>query len=213
MTMHRRSVLFAALHVAGPLLLAGCSVLPDRPYREVRRFALAPLRPSALPPAAQAPALLLRDVRAAPGLDQRGLRSLGSDGQVSQDFWAEWAAPPAELVEEATRRWLTASGRFAAITQPGSRLRAGLVLEVELLRLQTEPMARLARAGLAGLLLLEPPEGGRPTRILGQVQAEGSAPLPAGDDPARAAAAMGAALAQALMLLERQIVAAMPRGG
>ncbi len=199
------------LLLALPLLLAGCSVLPDRPYREVRRFALAAERPAALPPIPGRPALLLRGVRAAPGMDQRGLRSVGADGQVTQDFWAEWAAPPAELVEEALRRWLAASGRFGAITAPGSRLRAGLVLEAELLRLQAEPAAGRARASLAGLLLQEAPESGAPTRILGQIQAEGSAPLPPGADPARAAAAMGAALGQALAALETELVAALPR--
>ena len=208
--MNRRPLL------ALPLLLAGCSVLPDRPYREVRRFVLAPERPEPRPPAPPPtapgrPALLLRGMRAAPGLDQRGLRSLGADGQVTQDFWAEWAAPPAELVEEATRRWLAASGQFSAITAPGSRLRAGLMLEGELLRLQAEPAARRARATLAGLLLLEP-EGGGATRILAQVQAEGEAALPSGEDPALAAAAMGAALAAALGVLEARIVAVMPRG-
>jgi hypothetical protein len=149
-------------------------------------------------------------MRAAPGLDQRGLRSLGADGQVTQDFWAEWAAPPADLAEEATRRWLAGSGQFAAITAPGSRLRAGLVLEAELLRLEVEPGARRARATVAGLLLLEAPESGAPTQILGQLQADGTAPLPPGEDPALAAAAMNAALGQALAGLETRIVAAMP---
>ncbi len=224
--MHRRPLLLAL-----PLLLAGCSVLPDRPYREVRRFALAPERPTALAvtpeqpataspapgrlvtasPAPGRPTLLLRGVRAAPGLDQRGLRALGADGQVTQDFWAEWAAPPAELVEEALRRWLAASGQFAAVTASGSRLRSGLVLEAEVLRLQTEPAARRARAGLAGLLLLESAESGTATRILGQLQAEGTAPLPPGNDPALAAAAMSAALGQALAVLETRVVAVTPR--
>jgi ABC-type uncharacterized transport system auxiliary subunit len=207
MTMHRRPVLLAL-----PLLLANCSVLPDRPYREVRRFALAPERPSPQAPMPGRPALLLRSMRAAPGLDQRGLRSLGSDGQVRQDFWAEWAAPPAELVEEATRHWLAASGQFAAITAPGSRLRAGLVLEAELLRLQSEPGTQRARATLAGLLLLEAPESAAAPRILGQLQAEGEAPLAPGDDPALAAAAMTLALGRALAGMEARIVAAMPRG-
>ncbi len=201
------------LLLALPLLLAGCSVLPERPYREVRRFALAPERPAPQPPMPGRPALLLRSMRAAPGLDQRGLRSLGADGQVTQDFWAEWAAPPAELVEEAMRHWLATSGQFATITAPGSRLRAGLVLEAELLRLQVEPGARRARATLAGLLLREAPESGAATQILGQLQAEGQAPLPPGDDPALAAAAMNAALGRALAGLEERIVAAMPRGG
>ena len=89
-------------------------------------------------------------------------------------------------------------------------LRPGLVLEAELLRLQTEPRAGLARAGLAALLLEEPRDGGQ-ARILGQFTPEGTAPLPGGarrDDavPAgEAAAAMRDALAAALAALERDL--------
>jgi ABC-type uncharacterized transport system auxiliary subunit len=181
------------------LTLAGCSVLPDRPYQEVRRFALAPERPGQQVALPGAPVLLLRTFRAAPGLDARGLRSLGADGQVAQAYWQEWAAPPAELAEEATRRWLTASGLFAAVTAPGSRLRANLVLEGELIRLQAEPAAGRARAALAVLLLAE--SEAAPTRILAQLQPEAAAPL-AGSDGAAAAAAMAAALAGTLAALE-----------
>ena len=104
-------------------------------------------------PARRGPVLLLRSVRAAPGMDNRGLRIVGAGGQVDTEFYNEWAAPPVELVEEAMRQWLAGSGLFSAVVSPGSRLRAGVVLESELLRLQAEPRAGLARAGLAALLL------------------------------------------------------------
>ena len=83
-----------------------------------------------------------------------GSASLGGGGQVDTEFYNEWAAPPVELVEEAMRQWLAASGLFAAVVSPGSRLRAGLVLEAELLRLQAEPRewpgAGRARGAAAG---------------------------------------------------------------
>jgi cholesterol transport system auxiliary component len=191
-------------------LAGACSVLPSRPYREVQRYALLPERPRREPPARRGPVLLLRSVRAAPGMDARGLRILGAGGQVDTEFYNEWAAPPVELVEEAMRQWLSASGLFAAVVAPGSRLRAGLVLEGELLRLQAEPRAGLARAGIAALLLDEPRDGGQ-ARILGQFTPEGTAPLAGGarrDDtvPAgEAAAAMREALAAALAALERDL--------
>ena len=111
----------------------------------------AALRPGARAAAAgdgtaQCPGAAGADPRAAPGMDVRGLRLVGADGQVSTGYWQEWAAPPAELAEEALRRWLAASGRFSAVTLPGSRLRANYVLEGELIRLQAEP-ARRASAG------------------------------------------------------------------
>ena len=143
-------------------------------------------------------------------MDNRGLRFVGGGGQVDTEFYNEWTAPPVELVEEAMRQWLAASGLFAAVVSPGSRLRAGLVLEAELLRLQAEPRNGLARAGLAALLLDEPRDGAQ-ARILGQFTPEGTAPLAGGarrEDkvPAsEAAAAMREALAAALAALERDL--------
>lgn len=203
----RRSLLLAPAVLGG----AACSVLPSRPYQEVQRYALAPERPRREPPARRGPVLLLRTVRAAPGMDSRGLRTLGAGGQVDTAFYDEWAAPPVELVEEAMRQWLAGSGLFSAVVSPGSRLRPGLVLEAELLRLQAEPRTGLARAGLAALLLEEPRDATQQARILGQFTPEGTAPLPGGprrDDavPAgEAAAAMRDALAAALAALERDL--------
>jgi len=186
--------------------LAGCSVLPDRPYQATTRFALAPEPPRRGAAGPRRPVLLLRTLRAAPGLEIRGLRSIGADGTVQSDPWSEWAAPPAELAEEALRRWLAASGRFSAITAPGSRLRADYVLEGELFQLETVPTAGIARAGYS-LLLLAQPEGGE-ARLLTTIIAEGTAPLPAGGAAAGQAEAMRAALAAALADAERRIGAA-----
>lgn len=202
--MTRRALLLAAL-------LPGCSVLPNRPYRETERFLLAPERPPGPAPARRGPVLLLRTLRAAPGMDQRGLRVIGPGERVTEEYWAEWTAPPADLVEEALRRWLVASGRFAAVTAPGSRQRAGLILEGELTRLQAEPVTGIARATLSALLLAD---GTGESRVLQQFIVEGTAPLPGGARPdgrvmpAEAAAAMNAALGNALATLERQLVAA-----
>jgi ABC-type uncharacterized transport system auxiliary subunit len=199
---------------------SGCSVLPSRPYQEVQRFALAPERPRREPTPSRGPVLLLRTLRAAPGLDTRGLRLVGANGQVDTEFWNEWTAPPAELAEEAMRRWLGASGLFAAVTPPGSRLRADLVLEAELLRLHAEPEAGLARAALSALLLQEQAEAGAQARILGQFTPEGTAPLPGGSrsrgaslPAAEAAEAMAAALAAALTALERDLRGALREAG
>jgi ABC-type uncharacterized transport system auxiliary subunit len=199
-----------------PALGASCSAF-NRPYQEVQRYALLPERPRREPPARRGPVLLLRSVRAAPGMDNRGLRIVGAGGQVDTAYYHEWAAPPVEAAEEAMRQWLAASGLFAAVVSPGSRLRPNLVLEAELLRLQAEPRAGVARAGLAALLLDETRDGAQP-RILGQFTPEGTAPLPGGarrDDklPAdEAAAAMRDALAAALAELERDLRGAVRTG-
>lgn len=184
------------------LPLAGCSVLPDRPFIEAQRFPLEPRR--------EAPALartrqtlLLRTMRAAPGLEQRGLRRARPDGSLEVAPYEEWLAPPADLAEAALRQWLAASGRFAAVTAPGSRLTPTLILETELLALQMEPSG--ARASLAALLLDQGAGLGEP-RPRGQAVLDGRAPMAAGGPAQAQAQAMQAALAQAFSGLERWIV-------
>jgi cholesterol transport system auxiliary component len=206
--MNRRALILAAL------AFPACSVLPDRPYQQTQRFILAPERPPGRAPAKRGPVLLLRTLRAAPGLDQRGLRILGARDEVTVDFWNEWTAPPADLVEEALRRWLLASGRFTAVTAPGSRLRSDLILEGELTRLQAEPVRGIARASLSALLLAD---GTGESRVLGQFLADGTAPLPGGPRSdgkvaaGDAAAAMSAALGDALGRLETALAGAIAK--
>jgi cholesterol transport system auxiliary component len=190
-------------HLLGlPLLAAGCSVLPDRPFIESQRFALEPRREG--PPGARTRhALLLRTMRAAPGLEQRGLRRLRADGSVAVAPYEEWLAPPADLAELALRGWLVASGRFSAVTAPGSRLNTSLILETELLVLQVE--GGTARAGLSALLLVQGGVIGDP-RPLGQTIAISPFSIAETASAPIQAAAMQAALGGALRDLESWIV-------
>ncbi len=192
--------------ILGGAAVTGCSVLPDRPYQESRRYLLAPARPGQVPPRRGAPVVLVRVMRAAPGLDQRGLRRVEADGRVTLTFWDEWAAPPPEAAEEALRRWLVASGLFAAVTAPGSRLSPDIILETELVRLAAVPAAGQAQAVLGVLVLSNPARdpAGQP-RPLGQFLAEGTAPMAAGAHAEAMAAAMQDALGSALAMLERQL--------
>lgn len=183
--------------------VAGCSVLPDRPYLETRRFALEPARP----PGAVAggrPALLLRPLRAGPGLEQRGLRRVRPDGSAETGFYEEWLGPPSELAEAALRAWLRQGGAFAAITASGSRLAAPLILEAELTTLDTD--GRQGRAGLAALLLAEVPGLAQP-RVLAQRAFMATAPQ-AGAAAAAQAAAMMAALGAVFAQVESWLVSA-----
>ncbi len=177
---------------------SGCGVL-DRPYVETLRFPLAPERRGSPPARGGRRVLQLRLMRAGPGLDSRGLRTLRADGTVATNFYAEWIALPAEAAEEALRRWLIASRRFAAVVAQGTRARVDLVLETELTALQAEPARGIARATIAALLLSDAEGGG--TRVLGQWPIEGTAPL-ADDSAAAVALACQAALGAALAALE-----------
>ena len=137
----RRAVL------ASLLGLGGCG-LSQRPYLERRQWPLIVRRPTTEPARPRGRVLLVRTVRAGPGLEARGLQSLQPDGSVKVDFYEEWAVPPAQAVEDDLRQWLAASGLFAAVLAPGSRLPADLVLEGDLTAFWADVPAMRARASL-----------------------------------------------------------------
>jgi cholesterol transport system auxiliary component len=199
--MKRRALLLAL-----PMTACG-SVLPEHPYVEIRRFPFTATRQG--PPARGAGrrVLLVRLMRAAPGMETRGLRSIRADGTENVDYYAEWSAPPAELAEESLRRWLSASGLFGGVVAPGSRARTDLILECELTALAADLGRSEARAGLSAVLMRD--VNGE-TRLLTQLAVTGTAPLPAAAagaalPPEILAAGMNAAFAAALGALENGI--------
>ncbi|MES2712931.1 MAG: hypothetical protein V4653_15220, partial [Pseudomonadota bacterium] len=117
-------------------LVAACSVLPDRPAVDQRRFPLDPQRPAGSRRGPGRRTLLIRLMRWAPGLDARGLRSLTPQGNETTDYYNEWTAPPSDLAEAALRRWLTEARLFSALLTPGTRATADLILEAELNQLR-----------------------------------------------------------------------------
>lgn len=187
-----------------PLGLAGCSVLPDRPYVETQRFPLEPRRTGAPRTGRGRRTLLLRTLRPGAGMETRNLRTIRPDGTESLDFYAEWAAPPAEAAEQALRRWLIDSRLFSAILAPGSRVTPDFVMEGEITALAAVQGQGTARAELTLLLVDERNAG----RLVGQLVTEGTAPLPGGTappTPEQAAEAMTAALGNALASLEQAL--------
>ena len=193
--MMRRRLLLAA-----PLALPACSLLPERPNVPARRYQLDPRRAEERPAPPTAPVLLVRRLRATPGLQDLALRRQRPDGAYEVGAFEEWLAPPADLAEAALRAWLAASGRFAAVVAPGSRAEASLVLEAQLLTLETRPTQ--AVADLAGVLLREDRLS---TRILSSFRVAGEAPLRPGADWPAQAAAQAAALGMAFGRLEAAI--------
>jgi hypothetical protein len=196
--MTRRAILL--LPILMPALLAGCSVLPDRPHVPVRRYDLNPQRPLRRAAPRGAGVLLLRHLRGVPGLQEVGLRRVRPDGGFEIAPYDEWLAPPADLAERALRGWLAASGLFAAVVAPGSRAEHTLTLEGQLTVLEADPVAGEARAAVAGVLLLE---RGLSSRVLLTFDVAGRAPLARDADAPAEAAAMTAALADAFANLER----------
>jgi cholesterol transport system auxiliary component len=197
--MRRRQLLAGAAAV-----LAGCSILPAQQPVQRRQWPLDVSRVPALPPRRRGKVLLVRSVRAAPGLEGRGLQWLQPDGSVHIDFYEEWAVPPAQAVEDELRQWLGDAGVFSAVVAPGSRINADLVLEGELTAFSADLKAGVARASLALVLLDQRPS---PIRVLLQRTEDAEVKL-TGTDPPGLMDAMKAALVEVLRQSERDIVAA-----
>lgn len=196
--------------LALPFVSAGCTVLPDRPFVETRRHPLAPARAGGPVATGSGRVLLLRSLRVAPGLEARGLRRVRADGTLDIAFYEEWLAPPAELAEQALREWLIASGLFAAVAAPGTRLRTPLILEAELTALELRLADGEARAAL-GVLLLREGEGAAEARVIGQRLVTGTARMAPGGEPGLVqASAMAAALEAAFAQLEGWLVSLVP---
>ena len=184
--MNRRHI----LAIVPALALAGCgTILSTREAVEKRNWPMLVRRPESVLPKMGGRVLLVRGFAAAPGLDRRGLQTLAADGSMKSDFYEEWAVPPADGAEEALRQWLAASGQFAAVLAPGSRLPADLVLEGELLALRAEPARGVAVASIAYVLADQRP---RDAVLLRQETMDAEAPLLGADAPAQAAAQLRA---------------------
>ncbi|MEJ0019153.1 MAG: ABC-type transport auxiliary lipoprotein family protein [Acetobacteraceae bacterium] len=195
--MRRRSLLAV-------LALGGCSLLPQTPYVQRRDWPLDVRRPAGVPPNRSGRVLLVRSIRAAPGLDARGLQWLERDGSVHVDFYEQWAVPPAQAVEDDLRQWLADSGLFSAVVATGSRLNADFVLEGELTAFTAALAAGTARVSLA-LVLLDQRRG--EAKLLLQRTETAEVRLAGTDGPA-IADAMRAAIAEVLRRTETDVAAA-----
>lgn len=186
--------------LAGVLAVSGCG-LSERPYAEKREWPLAVSRTPVLPPRARGRTLLVRDVRAAPGLEARGLQTLQPDGSLRIDFYEEWAVPPAEAVGSDLRQWMADCGLFAAVIAPGSRLAAGFVLEGTLTALLADRAKGVVRAALTLVLIDQRPS---PARILMQRSFTSDRPLKS-PDPAVIVQVLRACLQDVLGQVEAAI--------
>lgn len=185
--------------------LGGCSLLPQTQSVQRRDWPLDLYRDAALPRPPRGRVLLVRSLRAAPGLDQRGLQWLQRDGSVHVDFYEQWAVPPAQAVEDDIRSWLANAGVFSAVVAPGSRLNASFVLEGELQAFSADFNAGVARVAVAFVLLDQRPGV---ARVMLQKTDSAESRL-AGTDPPSIVAAMKTALKEVLQRIEADVVGAL----
>ena len=95
-------------------------MVPQAAYVQRTVWPLTVRRKVALPPRRGGKVLVVRDLTAGPGLDQRGVQWLLPNGSLHVDYYNQWAVPPAEGVTDDLRRWLADSGLFAAVVGPDS---------------------------------------------------------------------------------------------
>ena len=200
--MNRRSVV--ASMASSIIGLAGCSLLPQAPSVQQRAWPLDVRRSSVAPPRPHGAVLLVRSVRAAPALQDRGLQSLQRDGSVHVDFYEQWSVPPAQAMEDDLRQWLADSGLFTAVVAPGSRLNADFVLEGELNSFIADPSRGVVHIALA-LVLLDQRRGS--TRVLLQRTESAEVKLSSADPPA-IAETMRAGIAEVLRRTEADVAGA-----
>ena len=99
--MNRRLVLSA------PLALTACgSLLPQQTYVPRINWPLAPEPPAQNAPNPAGPVLLLRDITAAPGMDQQGVQILQPNGSLNIDYYNLWAVSPADAATQSLLTWL-----------------------------------------------------------------------------------------------------------
>ncbi len=187
--------------------LGGCSILPQRPYVERRDWPLDVRRPAILPPNPRGLVLLIRTLRAAPGMEAQGLQTIQTDGSVQTAYYERWSVPPVDGVEEQLRRWLAASGLFAGVLPTGSRAHADIALEGDLLSLIAAPAQGESRAAM-GIVLIDL----RPAQphLLLQAEETAAAPL-AGTDAPEVAQSGRQAVAALLDQIERCIAVIVAR--
>jgi ABC-type uncharacterized transport system auxiliary subunit len=183
----------------GLLALGGCtSGLSQRPFAERREWPLVVHRPTVLPPRPGGRVLLVRAVRAGPGLEARGLQTVQPDGSIRTEYYEEWSVPPAEAVDADLRQWLADSGLFAAVLASGSRLPADLVLEAELDAIWFNAATGQVRVAM-GVVLLD--QTAASVRVNLQRRFEASA-TPSNDTPPAIVAATRVALADLFTQIE-----------
>jgi hypothetical protein len=112
-------------------------------------------RPQRLPANPRGRVLVLRTVTPGPGAERRGIVTRLAGGQQRVDFWNEFFAAPASLVQDQLRQWLADCGLFSAVVDQGTQSRPALALEAVLTGLFGEQGEgqMVARAQMQSLVL------------------------------------------------------------
>lgn len=154
----------AAVLIAACALITGCLSRPPL-VKQHFAFAIPPLT-SAKPPA-NAPVLAIRRLSVSSPFD--GISLVYRTGQFSYetDPYAEFLAPPADVLRAPLRQYFQASGLFGDVTQQGSALRPNLLVEITVEQLYGDFRNRAdPQAVLEVRLAFFDAPGGRPGKVI-----------------------------------------------
>ncbi|BCX89670.1 cholesterol transport system auxiliary component [Methylomarinovum tepidoasis] len=117
------------------MLLAGCSLLPQRPQpQRLLSLEAAPLQE--MPPVAGEKVLRFDPVTAAASLQGVEILYRREGPEVSHYARHRWLAPPAELLDRAVMETLAPHLPYRAVVRPGMPVEADQRLSITLLRLE-----------------------------------------------------------------------------
>jgi cholesterol transport system auxiliary component len=158
-----------ALMVAG-LLLGSCVKLEQKPV-DKHFYALEVTRPGTVATTASvAPAspatLLVRRMQVSPRVAGRELVYRTGESAWTADYYNLFFVAPADMLTQDLRAWLSASGLFANVIDPGSLVQPVYILEGNVSALHGDFAARPAQAVVEMQFLLLKVSGGERSVVL-----------------------------------------------
>ncbi|MFP4684265.1 MAG: membrane integrity-associated transporter subunit PqiC [Ectothiorhodospira sp.] len=209
--MNHRPIPIAVLAVLSlVLLLAGCSVAPQRDAPVKSAYLLEPVRQAGAEQGPGTGQAVIGSVRVAPAFSGRGLVWRLGEGGYRSDFHHEWFSPPRDQVTTHAENWLRGAGVFAAVLPRALVRQADFRLDLVVTELYGDLADPARPAAVVGLQVfvsdLRPCARGRsvtPLEFEARVRLE--------DDRARTlAAGLSRALGRVLTRLETRLRAAHP---
>lgn len=192
--VRRRSILSWSAAALGPLLGAGCNVLPQAVTAEPPTLHLLEARPAQNPGARRDLVLTVGTPRAAPGYDTAAMVYLRGSHVLEHYATHRWADTPARLLQPLLLRAVEDAALFRAVVHSGTGAQADLRLDTEIVQLRQNFLVQPSRVELTLRVQLVDLRGRRVlgARYIEQVQGTAS------DDAPGGVAAAGQALARAL---------------
>lgn len=125
-----RALVKPGTHMSLALLLAAlCSGCAGRSSYAKRQFVLEVTRPAQPARQSHDAVLAVRSFSIDPLYDGRGLKYRKGESEYETDFYNEFVLAPQVLLTSQTRNWLSRSGMFETVLEPGSLIEPTHILE------------------------------------------------------------------------------------